>query len=107
MARRKITGLWRRNYATRCVSAIALLFLFALAAFGQGDLGSITGTITDPQGGVIPNASVDVKNVDTGTVFHGGASGSGNYVIPVPAGKYELTVSVPRGSRSMYAKIYK
>ena len=62
----------------RCVSTLALLLLFALAAFGQD--GSITGTITDPQGGVTPNASIDVKSVDTGTVFHGGASGSGNYV---------------------------
>ena len=28
-------------------------------------------------------------------MFHGGTSNTGNYVIPVPAGKYELTVTVP------------
>ena len=77
----------------RCVSTLAFLLLFALAAFGQSDLGSITGTITDPQGAVTPNASIDIKNVDNGTVFHSGTSGSGNYVVPVPAGKYELTVT--------------
>ena len=77
----------------RCVGTLAFLLLFALAAFGQSDQGSITGTITDPQGGVTPNASIDAKNVDNGTVFHGGTSGSGNYVIPVPAGKYQLTVT--------------
>ena len=86
-------GLMRAKFATRGISAIAGLLLFALAAFGQGNRGSITGTITDPQGGVTPNASVDVKNSDTGEVFHGGASSTGNYVIPVPVGKYELTVT--------------
>ena len=95
MTRRETTAFSRGSYATRCVSVIAFLLLFALAAFGQSDQGSITGTITDPQGAVTPNASIDIKNVDNGTVFHGGTSGSGNYVVPVPAGKYELTVTAP------------
>src|SRR5580704_700161 len=85
----------RPKLAARCLSVIGSLLLFALGAFGQGDRGSITGTITDPQGGATPNAAIDVKNVDTGEVFHGGTSGTGNYVIPVPAGKYEMTVTVP------------
>ena len=85
----------RFKFAMRCVSAIACLFLFALAAFGQGDRGSITGTITDQQGAASPNASIDAKNTDTGEVFHGGTSGTGNYVISVPTGKYELTVTAP------------
>ena len=38
---------------------------------------------------------IDVKNTETGAVFHGGTSNTGNYVIPVPAGKYELTVTAP------------
>jgi Carboxypeptidase regulatory-like domain/TonB dependent receptor len=83
----------RAKFMTRGISAIAGLLLFALAAFGQGNRGSLTGTITDPQGGVTPNASVDVKNQDTGELFHGGASSTGNYVVPVPVGKYQLTVT--------------
>jgi hypothetical protein len=83
----------RANVALRSASVVASLLLCALAAFGQGNRGSITGTITDPQGGVTPNASIDVKNMDTGELFHGGASGTGNYVIPVPVGKYELSVT--------------
>ena len=77
----------------RCLTALACLLLFALAAYGQGDNGSITGTITDATGAVAPGVSIDVKNSDTGAVFHGGTSNTGNYVIPVPAGKYEVTVS--------------
>ncbi len=95
MTRSETKASMRAEFAIRCVSAIAFLFLFALAAFGQGDRGSITGTITDPQGGVAPNASIDAKNVATGEVFHGGTSSTGNYVIPVPAGDYEMTVTAP------------
>ena len=56
--------------------------------------GTITGTIEDPAGAVVPGAPVEVKNMDTGTIYKGGASGTGNYVIPVPVGKYELSVTV-------------
>src|SRR5580692_4954074 len=93
MTRIETKALVRSKFATRGVSAVVCLLLFTLAAFGQGNRGSITGTITDPQGGVTPNASIDVKNMDTGEVFHGGASSTGNYVVPVPTGRYELTVT--------------
>src|SRR5580698_1434814 len=94
MPKMESTKFSRRTSAARYVSALACLLLFGLAAFGQGDRGSITGTITDPQGGVAPNASIDARNVDTGEVFHGGTSATGNYVIPVPTGRYELTVTL-------------
>jgi hypothetical protein len=77
----------------RCLTALACLLLFALAAFGQGGNGSITGTITDASGAVIPNVSIEVKNSDTGAVFNSGTSTTGNYVIPVPAGKYAIAVT--------------
>src|SRR5690348_11063110 len=69
-------------------------FALAAAAFGQTNIGSITGTISDPAGAVIPGANLEVKNVDTGAVYQGGTSATGNYVIPVPVGKYTLTVTV-------------
>ncbi len=75
----------------RCLAAVAYLVLFALAAYGQN--GSITGTISDSSGAVAPNVSVEVKNTDTGAVFQGGTSNTGNYVIPVPSGKYSITVT--------------
>ncbi len=93
MMKREVNEVSRARLAMRCLSALACLLLFALAAYGQGNNGSITGTITDSSGAVAPNASIDVKNTDTGAVFHGGTSNTGNYVVPVPAGKYELTVT--------------
>jgi hypothetical protein len=93
MTREKTIALVRTKFAARCLSALACLMLFAFSAFGQGELGTITGAITDPQGSAAPNASIDVKNVATGELFHGGTSSTGNYVIPVPTGKYEMTVT--------------
>jgi len=69
------------------------LMLSAVAAFAQTASGTITGTVSDPAGAVVPTAKIEVKNVDTNAVYQGGASATGNYVIQVPVGKYELTVS--------------
>ena len=77
----------------RLRTCVFCLFIFALAAFAQST-GTITGTIEDPAGAVVPGAPVEVKNMDTGEVYKGGASTTGNFVIPVPVGKYELSVTV-------------
>ncbi|MBZ5579686.1 MAG: TonB-dependent receptor [Acidobacteriia bacterium] len=63
-------------------------------AFAQSNQGTITGTISDPAGAVVAGAAIQVKNMETGVVSSGGTSASGNYVIPVPAGNYEMTVTV-------------
>src|SRR5580692_12832232 len=79
----------------RHVVAALGLSLCALAAFGQTDRGTITGTITDPAGAVVPNAPIEGKNVATGAVYAAAASGTGNYTIAqLPVGTYDLSVSV-------------
>src|SRR5215471_12088298 len=67
--------------------------LLAFTAFAQSNQGTITGTISDPSGAVIATAQIEVKNSETGIVYRGGTSATGNYVIPVPAGTYEVTVT--------------
>src|SRR5689334_11316662 len=72
-----------------------MMFLgISACAFGQANLGSITGTVTDNSGAVVPNAPLEVRNPATGAVFSSGASATGNYVVTVPPGSYELSVSV-------------
>src|SRR6185295_9676132 len=93
MINRRVTEVSRVRFAMRCLTALACLLLFALAAYGQS--GSITGTINDPSGASVVGLSVEVKNTETGAVFQSGTSSTGNYVIPVPAGNYELTVQAP------------
>jgi hypothetical protein len=75
---------------------VSIGFLAALiAAFAQGDRGTITGTISDPAGAVVAGAAVEAKNVATGAVYPVASSGTGNYTISqLPAGTYELSVMV-------------
>src|SRR5579862_1242465 len=78
----------------RTFKPVVCAFALAIAAFGQTNIGSITGTISDPAGAVVPGAKIEVKNADTNAVYQGGTSATGNFVIPVPVGKYTLTVTV-------------
>ena len=77
--------------------AAALLALFmTLAAanvFAQSDRGSITGTVTDPSGAVVPNAKVTATSLDTGEARETTTSGEGSYTLPeLKAGRYKITV---------------
>jgi hypothetical protein len=73
---------------------LSLLLLAGVFALAQSNLGTITGTISDPTGAVVPAAQIEVKNIATGIVYRGGASATGNYAIPVPAGVYEISINV-------------
>src|SRR5215472_1332734 len=71
-------------------------FAFAALAYAQSDRGTITGTIADPAGAVVPNAAVEIRNVETGAIYKAGATATGNYTLAqLPAGQYELSVNVP------------
>jgi Carboxypeptidase regulatory-like domain len=75
-------------------TAFCLSFLAAVL-FAQTDRGTITGTVTDPAGAVVPNAPIEAKNVGTGAVYPAATSATGNYTIAqLPVGNYELTVTV-------------
>lgn len=66
------------------------------ALFAQTDQGTITGTITDPQGAVVPNAQVALTNVETSLVLRRATNSGGMYVFsPVKIGIYSITVTAP------------
>jgi hypothetical protein len=75
----------------RILVAIAVLASAPLLA--QVSTGSIGGTISDPSGGAIPEASVTARNEQTGATFQTLSSIAGLYVLPsLPTGMYEVTV---------------
>jgi len=75
--------------------AISLFVFLTLTAFAQSDRGTITGTVSDPAGAVVPNAQIEARNVGTGAIYQANSSGTGNYTLPqLPAGAYELSVTV-------------
>ena len=62
------------------VSGWALLVAAMLSA--QTNRGGITGTVFDPTGAAVPNASVTVTNVGTNQVIHEKTGPSGSYSVP-------------------------
>src|ERR1700690_2982264 len=75
---------------------VLLLTVFALVfttiAFAQRDMGTITGTITDAQGGVVPNAKITITEVATGLKYEVQSSSDGTYVRPaLKSGTYTIT----------------
>ncbi len=73
--------------------ALSLLVWAAAPVAAQSDRGSVTGTVTDPGGAVIPNAKVTATSTDTGEVREVTSSDEGNYTLPeLKAGLYKITV---------------
>ena len=83
------------------ISGITLTFLFLFLAqspsvFGQVDEGSISGTIQDPTGAVIPNAHVTLLNTDQGISLETITNTGGSYTFsPVRIGHYTISASAP------------
>jgi hypothetical protein len=80
----------------RCRPLVVIPFVLTIPSHlaAQTVTGSVTGTVTDPSGAVIPNAQVTVHNIATGVDSSATANGSGVYDIRfLPIGQYEVTVS--------------
>lgn len=83
------------------------LTLFALfSAFAQSDRGTITGTVADPGGALIPNAAVLVVNQGTGVKFETTTTATGNFTAPyLSAGLYDVTVEVAGFRKSVQKSV--
>src|SRR5271168_5403347 len=58
--------------------------------------GSISGTVKDPAGRVLPNAGVTIREASTGLSHQTHTDSRGVYVFPVlPVGHYELNIQAP------------
>ena len=68
-------------------------FLFYLSAVASAQTGSLSGTVTDPNGDGVPTAQVQAKNTATGKVYQTESALKGDFAIPrLPAGTYDITV---------------
>src|SRR5204863_9066373 len=70
-----------------------LFICLSAGLYAQTTTGSISGTITDPNGASVPAAKVVATEVATGRSFTAVTTDAGLYVLPVlPVGKYSITV---------------
>lgn len=80
---------------TFLVLGLLLIFLVPLRPdFGQAVSGSIFGTVTDPAGGIVPGATVTIRDVDRGIDYHVQTISDGNYIqTHLLAGHYRVTIT--------------
>jgi hypothetical protein len=75
------------------VPALCALLLFNVRSI-QAQSASITGTVVDPSGGVVPNATVTIHNPVSGLERSTTTDAAGNFAFPnVPFNPYHLTVN--------------
>lgn len=84
----------RKNLTACWLGLFFLLVMGTGTLFGQGTSGTITGTVTDPSGAVVPGATVSVLNQANGVDFHMTSNNAGVFsVSSLLPGKYTVTVS--------------
>src|SRR5258706_2664941 len=81
----------------RSVAArILAVLVFSIAAFTQSEIttGVVQGTVTDPSGAVLPNATVEARNQETGFARSTTTNADGRFVLlSLPPGPYVVSIS--------------
>ena len=86
----------------RILFAVPCLILGIL--WGQGERGSLDGTVTDASGAAVPNATVVAVQTETNVETKATSTASGIYRMPyLPLGTYRISVSAP-GFRTAVAE---
>lgn len=79
-----------------CIRILCVLCLATLAVQAQTTSGSMSGTVTDPNGAVVPGAKVVALHDPTQSEFNTVTTDAGLYVFPtLPVGPYTVSVTQP------------
>ena len=85
-------GAKRASYRP-CILAAALAALFSVGAWSQTQLATVSGTITDPSGAVVPGVSVTIVSQGTGLKRSVLTDTAGEYRFAgLPTGNYSLRI---------------
>lgn len=69
-------------------------FLVCFPALAQLGSSSLSGTITDPAGAAIPNATITLRSTNQAFVRTTTTGDTGQYIIPtLPPGRHQLSVT--------------
>jgi hypothetical protein len=76
--------------------ALVLSMLFSAPVWAQVAGATLSGTVTDTSGAIIPQAHISIKNVATGITTTAAANSEGAYTAPnLLPGSYEMTTTAP------------
>ena len=91
-------ALWQKfvSKSILTVGIVLTLMLSCTSAWSQATQGSVVGSVKDPKGAVVPNASVTLTNTAEGTVRTTSTNSVGDYrFIDVKAGQYSVEIAAP------------
>ena len=72
--------------------ALLMLVIFASIGFGQGQSGSISGTVYDQSGAVVPNAQVTLTREGTGDIRRVQSNSEGFFsIVALPCPSLTMT----------------
>src|SRR5215467_6294726 len=87
---------WHRMCVVGCAVLLLVAASFPLRAQTTGSFATISGSVVDPDGKVVPNAAVSAKNDLTGAVRSTTSDAEGRFsVAALAVGTYTLEVSAP------------
>lgn len=73
-------------------AVVMVIATFSVTAFSQFDSGSLLGSVRDSASASLPNATVRLQNIDTGTTTTSTTDSSGNFQFSnVRIGRYKIT----------------
>ncbi len=91
-----------KNLITGMLALLVVALLIAPSLMAQSLVsGDLTGTVTDPSGAVVPNATVTLKNNANGATHNTTTTSSGAYRFSLlPPGNYTVSASAPSFSKA-------
>src|SRR5580698_6639880 len=91
-----------KKLITGILSLLVMAAVMAPSLMAQSLVsGDLTGTVTDPSGAVLPNATVTLKNNGTGTTQATTSNANGTYRFSLlPPGSYTISVVAQGFSRA-------
>jgi len=95
-----LTQRFSSKGAARAVSTLFVLVMLVSATHAQVTTGNVRGTVKDPSGGVVPNATVTITDPRTNTNTTVQTTGEGEYQFNnLLVGDYTVTVTAPSFSK--------
>src|SRR5882672_3929338 len=88
-----LTGDQHMKPLRRCGFSLVILCLAVRILLSQATTATLTGTVRDPSGSVVPNAAVILRNESSGDIRRTATNSDGYYsIVAIPAGTYAISV---------------
>src|SRR3984957_2098227 len=106
--RERMGVVWSKKFATGVSILVTLLFSLMLGSIAQAQVtgATLSGTITDPSGGVLVGARISARDAATGVTKEATTDSAGLYTIPnLAPSVYEVRVTAAGFSTAIQSNL--